>query len=271
MNSLNRMNKLFLILVNILVFSQIILAQTSLDEAEDFMVKDVGGNMHDLFSYLEEGKIVVLPFFTTTCGSCNIYTPDIVESFYDFGCNQGDVFYLGINWGANNIGVIDFMAAHAVEFPCASGLEGLGNNVNEQYEIASHITALVVLPDGTIAGNFFGPNAYPTRDSLNNLLLSLGAEMQNCTLGFEEKEKIESLSYPNPAINKINISFDLPISGKFELNIINMQGQLVQRKDLCLNQNKDYKINVSQLSKGVYLVQLKQKHEIILNQQIIKQ
>ena len=58
-----------------------------------------------------------------------------------------------------------------------SGLQGSGNEVNELYEIESHITCLVIMPNGEIAGQFYGPNAYPTRDSLNSLLLTLGAEM----------------------------------------------------------------------------------------------
>jgi len=41
-------------------------AQTPLTEAEDFMVKDTQGQVHNLFSILDDGKIAVLTFFTTT-------------------------------------------------------------------------------------------------------------------------------------------------------------------------------------------------------------
>jgi len=265
------MNKLFFILFGFIFITQINRAQTGLEVAEDFQVKDVEGITHNLYTYLEDNKIVVVPFFTTTCGSCNIYTPEIVESFQDFGCNQGDVFYLGVNWGANNIGVIDFMAVHAVEYPCASGLEGLGNLVNEQYEIASHITALVILPDGTIAGNYYGPNAYPTRDSLNNLLLSLGAEMQNCTLGYENNKKTRPSIYPNPATDYIDISFNQPNSCESKIKIWNMMGLLIYSQDINFNNKKNHQIDISQLPEGVYLIQLTQESNIIINQQLIKQ
>jgi len=41
-------------------------AQTSLSVAENFMVKDTDGQTHHLFDILDEGKIAVLTFFTTT-------------------------------------------------------------------------------------------------------------------------------------------------------------------------------------------------------------
>ena len=41
-------------------------AQTTLDTAVNFSVKDVMGNTHELFDILEEDKIVVIDFFSAT-------------------------------------------------------------------------------------------------------------------------------------------------------------------------------------------------------------
>lgn len=262
------MKKLFIILtilVNIFTYA---FAQSALDEAEDFFVKDVLGNNHTLFSYLEEDKIVVLPFFTTTCGSCNIYTPEIVESFHDFGCNTGNVMYLGINLGSNNIGVIDFMSVHAVGYPCASGTEGMGNEVHEQYGIASNITALVVLPDGTIAGQFFGPNHYPTRDSLNNLLQSLGAEMMTCGVGIDENLSEDASIYPNPFNELLQIKYNNSATAQLYLKIYNIQGVLVRKQYLSLQPL--HSINTMNLNSGMFFFQLIKEDKIILNQKLIK-
>lgn len=48
------------------VFSAALYAQTNLTTAVDFTVTDTQGNVHNLFSYLNEGKFVVLDFFFTT-------------------------------------------------------------------------------------------------------------------------------------------------------------------------------------------------------------
>lgn len=235
-------------------------AQSGLLEAEDFLVKDVEAQAHQLFDYLDAGKIVVVPFFTTTCGSCNIYTPEIVLSCDDFGCNQGDVIYLGVNWGSHNIGVTDFMSVHAVNYPCASGDEGLGNLVNVQYEIASHITTLVITPDGQIAGQFYGPDHYPTRDTLNALLLSLGAQMENCTIGLEEAEQIASSSidiYPNPITDHNQIEISIPNIGYYQLEIIHISGSILySQKDFFASEKLELNLNLGNFPRGVYTILL---------------
>ena len=38
--------------------------------APDFTVTDTHGEEHNLYSYLENGKVVVLDFFYTTCTPC---------------------------------------------------------------------------------------------------------------------------------------------------------------------------------------------------------
>ena len=266
--------KLFILVILLSGLSQL-KAQTGLTVAQDFTAKDVYGTSHNLFSYLDDGKIVLISFFTTTCGSCNIYTPDIVESFGDFGCNTGNVFYMGVNWGANNIGVIDFMAVHAVEFPCASGIEGLGNQINLQYEIGSHITALVVLPDRTIAAQFFGPNSYPTVDTLNALLLSVGAHAQPCTVNVEDEQITDSHQLINYAPNPVNDVLFLEIkdakSTTFDLEIIDISGNIkLLTKQHLTQENIKIEMDVSSLSKGFYLMRIIQNGQVVGTQKLIK-
>lgn len=248
-------------------------AQSGLNVAEDFSAKDVTGYMHTLSSYLDQGKIVVLPFFTTTCGSCNIYSPEIVLSHQDFGCNQGDVFYLGINWGANNIGVTDFISAHLVGYPCVSGLQGTGNEVNVLYEIASHITCLVIMPDGEIAGQFFGPNAFPTRDSLNSLLISLGAEMYNCSVGTHQsnyKNNRMEIS-PNPVNLNTNLKLEVETAGSYEIEILNNAGQLIKSFPIYLDSHQQIiELNLETYSEGLFFIHLKKNGLIINSEKLLK-
>lgn len=257
-----------------LSLSFLVNAQSGLLQAEDFYIKDVDAQSHYLFDYLDAGKILVVPFFTTTCGSCNIYTPEIVLSCDDFGCNQGDVFYLGVNWGSNNIGLTDFISVHAVNYPCASGEEGWGNLVNEQYEIASHITTLVISPDRQIVGEFYGPDYYPTRDTLNALLLSLGAEMENCTLDLEELDHTTKPSIylsPNPVINIAQIAISIQDIGYHQLDIINTSGQVIYSlRDFFASEKITFSVNLKTFPKGVYLLQLKDEKGMLAQEKFFK-
>jgi len=57
--------KKILSLILISLFSPVLDAQTLLDTAVNFTVKDVEGNNIELFSILDQNKIVVIDFFST--------------------------------------------------------------------------------------------------------------------------------------------------------------------------------------------------------------
>ena len=59
------MKKLILSFIISLSFFGSVLSQTTLDTALNFTVKDVNGINIELFDILDEGKIVVIDFFST--------------------------------------------------------------------------------------------------------------------------------------------------------------------------------------------------------------
>ena len=165
---------------------------------------------------------------------------------------------------------------HAVGFPCASGQQGLGNEVNEQYGISSHITTLVIMPNREIVGQFYGPNAFPTRDTLNNLLLSLGAQMQNCSVGISENsseiEHHEILTvYPNPIKDHAEIQLIASNNGIGNIQILDAFGGVVESFSTPLKKGKNQMhLDLHSLSKGIYIIRLLEKDGSLINTKIIK-
>lgn len=157
-------------------------AQTSLDSAVYFVVTDVDGVNHNLFDYLDSGKIVVIDFFTVTCGPCTTTVPEISSSFLHFGCNSGNVIFLGINWGASNTEVTDFGKLYKALYPEISGEEGNGNHVVSDYGVLSYPSVILILPDHSIAEQYIWPPASQTIDSL---VLKYGGTIMDCSLGSE--------------------------------------------------------------------------------------
>ena len=51
-------------------------------QAVDFTVTDLNGNSHNLYSYLNSNKIVVLEYLSVTCGHCINHAP-YIEDFYE--------------------------------------------------------------------------------------------------------------------------------------------------------------------------------------------
>ena len=54
--------------------------------APDITVTDINGNTHNLYNYLDSGKVVVLEFLSVTCGHCQQQTQmDVfLEKIYGF-------------------------------------------------------------------------------------------------------------------------------------------------------------------------------------------
>ena len=64
---------------------------------------------------------------------------------------------------------------------------------------------------------------------------------------------------PNPNFGKFNLSFSLPVTGKLEVIILNLSGQIVF-EDVIENFSGQYnrEIDISSHAKGTYLLQVKQ-------------
>ncbi len=66
------------------------------------------------------------------------------------------------------------------------------------------------------------------------------------------------LIYPNPADSWINLSYFGTELADPEINIFDYTGQLVYKQSLTLEQIENQKVNISQLSTGIYFLQIKQ-------------
>ncbi|WP_452231844.1 T9SS type A sorting domain-containing protein [Lacinutrix sp. MEBiC02595] len=64
--------------------------------------------------------------------------------------------------------------------------------------------------------------------------------------------------YPNPANSTVNIQFNNAVAEDFSVSIYNLQGKLIRAPRVVTNENK-ITFNVSNLSQGMYFVELKSK------------
>ena len=82
-------------------------------QAPDFSLTDIDGTTHNLYSYLDEGKTVILNFSTTDCGEC--------WNFHETqNMNTANEIY-----GANGT---DEMVFLFLEIDSLSGLDELGGD-----------------------------------------------------------------------------------------------------------------------------------------------
>jgi len=229
-------------------------AQTSLTEAVDINVKTIYGEAISLFPLLDiENQIVVIDFFSTTCGPCIDYAPDFQACYEKFGYNEGNVYFLGINWGNNNIGVIEFDSIYGLTYPTASGTEGGGNIAFGIYDIVSYPTVIVITPDHTIVEQYIW---YPNEENITNAVIAAGGI--NVSTPDIISTKQEAKIFPVPVQNIGTIEFEIQKSTNIQISIFNLIGQQVYISDIQRYTEGNTQINfsVDNLENGYYFVKV---------------
>lgn len=217
--------------------------------AVDFSVKDVESKSHHLFSYLDANKIVVLDFFTTNCGPCQTYATEVSQAYEYFGCNEGNVVFMGINWGSDNQSVITFDSLWDARYPSVSGIQGGGNEVVEDYQVLSYPTVIVITPDHNIAVNHIWP---PLFDSIVQQVSQLGGIPSSCTVSNLDTE-IGQLNIRVMESGELRVSFPKSENAYNTLSIYSIQGRLLWQESL--RGLSDCVIN-PRLNRGLYIVRL---------------
>jgi len=259
------------IVISLLLFFFIgnIHAQTPHTTAPDFSVKTLKGDIIQLYPLLAQGKIVVVDFFSTSCGPCQTFAYDFEMAYENFGSNNGNVFFLGINYNGTNPDVVFFDSLFNITLPSASGLDGGGNIVFENYLVAAYPTVIVILPDKTIAAQHVWE---PSFANITEAVVNAGGALVHQN-EIKITDAINISTFPNPAVNEINVSFDLYKQELVSLTIKDILGRPVSSKILQKKYeagNHHVKIDSQQLPAGNYLVEFKAGNQLIYNKILIQ-
>ena len=241
-------------------------SQTLLTEANDFHVKTIDGLSIYLFPILDDSNmIVVIDFFSTTCGPCQDYAPDFQQSYEDFGSNTNNVYFMGINWGNDNQGVREFDSIFGLTFPTASGSQGGGNIVFNDYQIQSYPTVIVIKPDHFISNQHVW---YPTNENINAAVIEAGGVLVG------EKEIIDKEDnfsfFPNPVQNTATISITLRNSADIYFDLLNSNGQIVfQNTEYLKAGTNSIKLDVSDFETGIYFLRMISAEGVVSGKKLI--
>ncbi len=122
-------------------------------KALDFELQDLNGNTVKLSDY--SGKTVVLNFFASWCGPCQVETPHLNETYLDM--QNDDVVVVSVNLTFSRAGekesAEDFVNQYEVAFPVLLDEDG---SVAEMYRIRSIPTNIFIAPNGIISASFSG-------------------------------------------------------------------------------------------------------------------
>jgi len=226
-------------------------AQTTLEYAVDFRIKTIEGESLRLFDILAQDKIVMIDFFSTSCGPCHIYAPDHQAIYEAYGENQGNVFVVGIAWGDDDTGVYVFDTTYGIQYPTASGSDGAGNITNNDFQILSRPTVLIITPDKKIVGNLFMPYEIPDFHNIDSILIENGAVSTSIRVA-QDTEALFKIS-PNPVQDQLKLVMDKAATFS-QAEIYDLSGSKVLGFNMNENQSS---LDVAMLSQGIYLLHLK--------------
>lgn len=242
---------LSLIVVLMLCFN--IKAQTSLTEAVNFIANDDQDSRFELFEVLDRGQCVFMYFFFSDASTSPVFDPCVAEAYHHYDDNQKEVFFVGVAPGDDSLSVKYWKDTYDVDFPVIHALAKGGTNAHDicsAYGVEWFSTAVFIAPDRKIMID----NIWPINSS-QQLIDEFEAAM--ATIDVTEIKDNEYSIYPNPASAEINITSQL--NGEADVRIYDMSGRCVKETRIFNINNAT--INISDLDKGVYLVNVNGKVE----------
>jgi len=116
--------------------------------APDISVSDINGNTHNLYSYLNSDKVVVLELMSTTCWHCQQYAAGTENSYQAYGPNGLDVaefIALEVNTATSDNDLANFATTYGVSFPMCNGISPTAIN----YQLYYTPSYYVIYPDSS--------------------------------------------------------------------------------------------------------------------------
>ncbi len=121
--------------------------------AIDFELQDLNGSAIKLSDY--RGKTVILNFFATWCGPCQVETPHLNETYLDMQNEDVVVLSVNLTFSQENEkeSVKNFINEYDITFPVVLDETG---DVAEMYRVRSIPTNIFIKPNGIIHSSFSG-------------------------------------------------------------------------------------------------------------------
>ncbi|MCB9284006.1 MAG: redoxin domain-containing protein [Lewinellaceae bacterium] len=238
------------LLLTILVGLRVLSIAQIGNPAPDFTATDVYGHTHHLYEYLEQGKVVVLDFFFTTCGPCQFYSPQVNLAYEKYGCNTANVVFIAIDYGDTDAMVETYDAAYAIKFPSISGVEGGGNAIVSSYGVIGFPTFYVIDGSKTIIEEIDPPTlqVFDFRFGQHGILPA------DCEpLGVEEATTPQAFRlFPNPIQDGL-LTVEWPEGNMGVMEIFDVAGKLVWTESFGTS-SRPTRIELGWLRPGVYWV-----------------
>lgn len=253
------MKKLFSFVMLNFLFCIALNAQT----AVDFTANDCNSTSHNLFTELNNGKVIVL-VWVMPCSACISDAKAAYDAAQSFATsNPGKVLYwLSDDNGGSSCSSLNNWATTNSIGPNMTVFGNSGNTIKESDYGGSAMPHVVVI-GGTNHHVFIN-----LMNGSNDGTAITAAIASALAAGVNDVPAVNNLSvYPNPTSNNINISFTMPQTSDVQVDVLDFMGKLVKSfnyKQLSGTQTLPINFN-NNLPEGNYLLRIKTNQGVSTN------
>jgi hypothetical protein len=190
-------------------------------------------------------------------------------SYERYGCNQGEIYYISIDFNDTDAEVLTYETQYGGLFPSASGIEGGGNAVVSDYGIPGFPTVVLIAPDRSIVSQDIFPVTETNLEAAINGDANIQPNPDACNLvGLYDLEKSNSRivsTFPNPTSSNSNIEFEIKEAKNIGFEIYNLVGQKVMQIPAENYATGTHNINfsVANLANGSYTINMVEPQGVV--------
>ena len=250
------MKSIFTFSFILLFFSSNLFSQPDSELFPDFTHDDIEGVSHNLNSYLDDGKIVIIDVFATWCGVC-INSLPALHDIYEMHGPEGDntIVILSFEKDPNTSNEQEFVQTHDV--PNAVIADGLSSV--ETWNTVYQPNYFVICPDRSFEYHFGGLG------SNSSTLLDLAENCSEVTDVQEFKNDNDLTILTNPVGDILKFSIDQQQNG--QAIIFDLSGKVAKE---FYTEGASTSINISDLEKGIYFLQVIDNKNYVSTKKFIK-
>lgn len=219
--------------------------------ATNFISTDCSGNVHNLFTELDTGRVVVLTW-VMPCGGCigPAQTSYAIANSYGQQYPGRVVYYICDDYG-------NLACSSLTQWAITNGMHCLcfsDSNIRMSDYGADAMPKTIILGGynhHVYYMNDLGADTAAMHAAINAALLATGISEAN-------NASSNSLVYPNPASDIANVSFTVTEEGNVTIEILNLTGELIRKtvSDHHLVGTFRDQIDCTDLADGAYLVKV---------------
>lgn len=231
----------------------------------NFVMTDTDGETHDLHNLLSKGDVVVLDFFASWCGPCEVSTPEVNDVWVELGSGELNFQVFGVTVEAtDDASVINGLnwGAEYPKFAYSDTNESLYQHYNALYGSGGIPLFIMICPNESNPG--FSEVSWSSVGWAGPEALSSAASDCDASVSVEEVLEDKLTVFPNPASNNATVALNLTTDNDVVIEVVNALGQkvFVQSSTIKAGENL-VELPVDALSTGLYYVNIKIANEMI--------